>query len=226
MSEATLLPPNATPAERAVEAAAGARMAAIPTPQASLWDPATCPAAILPWLAWAFSVDHWRSSWPEATKRAVIAAAPEVHRLKGTRGAVRRALQAMNARVDLREWFETGGQPYTATATLFARGPNGAPQLSQELVEDLAAAFAGAAPARAHIELIFGVMFPNPMSVAAALVKPAEIIQRRFVRPAERLGAAIAAALLAPAEVLVLTGRTEEEPLYVGTGGPDGEVAA
>jgi phage tail P2-like protein len=82
----SLLPPNASPQEAAIEAAT-ARIADVPVPNASLWTPATCPAALLPWLAWALSVDEWDGTWPEERQRAVIAASVGVHRRKGTRGA-------------------------------------------------------------------------------------------------------------------------------------------
>lgn len=85
----SLLPPNATAIERSIEAATDRP---IPIPIADLWSPADCPAPILPWLAWALSVDHWDAAWPEETKRAVVAASAEVHRHKGTVWAMRRAL--------------------------------------------------------------------------------------------------------------------------------------
>ena len=89
----SLLPPNATAAEVAIEAAA-ARVGAVPVPIRDSWNPATCPAALLPWLGWAFSVDDWDPQWSEERQRAVVAAAVEVHRRKGTRGAVLAALAA------------------------------------------------------------------------------------------------------------------------------------
>ena len=85
---ATLLPPNATPLERALEAD-GAQLGDIPVPIDTLWIPETCPAALLPWLAYSVSVDLWNPDWPESVKRQVIAAAFDVHRIKGTLGAVR-----------------------------------------------------------------------------------------------------------------------------------------
>lgn len=88
-----LLPPSATPAEIAV-AMAAARIGDVPTPLASLWSVCDCPAELLPWLAWAVSVDDWDPDWDDATRRAVIAASIEVHRRKGTIGSIRRALEA------------------------------------------------------------------------------------------------------------------------------------
>jgi len=88
-----LLPPNASELERALEQVT-ARLGEVSVPLRSLWNPQTCPAEILPWLAWSLSVDEWDSSWPEATKREVIARAAELHRRKGTVWAVREALRS------------------------------------------------------------------------------------------------------------------------------------
>lgn len=82
-----LLPATATALERAVSAALD-RAAAIPTPAALMWDPARCPLALLPWLAWALSVDAWDPDWTEAQKRAAIAASVAWHKTKGTRASV------------------------------------------------------------------------------------------------------------------------------------------
>lgn len=91
----SLLPPNASSLERALEAVAAERIEAIEVERLrALWTPADCPAPLLPWLAWALSVDEWDGAWPEATQRAVIAASIDVHRHKGTVAAVRRALAA------------------------------------------------------------------------------------------------------------------------------------
>ncbi len=86
-----LLPPNSTPAERAISNAM-ARAWDVPTPAGLMWDPANIPAAYLPWLAWAVSVDNWDPDWPEEQKRAAIAGSAAWHRIKGTRPAVVTAL--------------------------------------------------------------------------------------------------------------------------------------
>ncbi|WP_073955796.1 phage tail protein I [Thalassospira sp. TSL5-1] len=111
----TLLPPNATDLERALEKTTS-NIDDIDVLIDTLWDPWTCPAAFLPWLAWSFSVDTWDPAWPEMVKRQVIDESYEVHRRKGTRGAVKRALKALNLDpVNIIEWFEKNepGLPYT-----------------------------------------------------------------------------------------------------------------
>jgi phage tail P2-like protein len=72
---------------------ATARVGAVPTPLRYLWNPQTCPAHILPWLGWALSVDNWNADWTEQQKRDTIAASVAVHRVKGTVGALNRALR-------------------------------------------------------------------------------------------------------------------------------------
>ena len=111
---ADLLPPNATAQEKALSEAI-ARLSDVSVPIAELWNPWTCPVLLLPWLAWALSVDEWDSAWSEKQKRATIAAAVQVHRIKGTRGALQRALDALGYTVRIREWFEESptADPFT-----------------------------------------------------------------------------------------------------------------
>jgi phage tail P2-like protein len=87
----SLLPPNATPLEKRI---AGSGFAAPAQIVPTLWDADTCPAALLPWLAWAESVDDWNAEWSEERQRAVIKASRAVHRLKGTPAAIKQALVA------------------------------------------------------------------------------------------------------------------------------------
>ncbi|WP_323957479.1 phage tail protein I [Aeromonas caviae] len=112
MSE--LLPPSATPQERAL-AETAARVSTVPTPARDLWNPDTCPVELLPWLAWAFSLDDWDVTWTEAQQRAAVKASYSVHRYKGTIGSVKDALQALGLGVQVQEWFNQipAGDPYT-----------------------------------------------------------------------------------------------------------------
>jgi phage tail P2-like protein len=89
----SLLPDNATEAELAIEQST-ARIVSAGAPLRPLWNPETCPAELLPWLAWALGVDEWEASWTDERKREVIAASVDVHRHKGTVAAVRRAIAA------------------------------------------------------------------------------------------------------------------------------------
>lgn len=92
---ATLLPPSSTPLERALDQTAAVRLSALPSVVASLWNADTCPAPLLPYLAWAMSVDEWNDGWGVEKKRAVIKESRHIHQHKGTLSAIKRALAAI-----------------------------------------------------------------------------------------------------------------------------------
>ena len=102
---ARLLPGNATELERNA-AEALAQIERVPVPLRDLWNPDTCPVALLPYLAWAFSVDRWSQAWPEAAKRAAIRSAYFIHAHKGTIGALRRVVEPLGFLIEVREWWE------------------------------------------------------------------------------------------------------------------------
>ena len=120
----SLLPPNATAVERAIEAVAAERIDAVPAPQRSLWNPDTCPLPLLPFLAWALSIDDWDPSWPEAVKRQQVRQAIPDHRHKGSAAVVRAAI----ARRDLLagEGIDTGAEP-TGLVEWWQDTPRGQP---------------------------------------------------------------------------------------------------
>jgi phage tail P2-like protein len=122
----SLLPPNASKLERALEAVT-ARIGDVPVPFAPLWDPATCPIDILPWLAWSLSIDFWDPDWPEATKRAQVAASIATHRRKGTAASVRQVIDVYGVGMTLTEWFQKTprGDPFTFTVELPLTGDDG-----------------------------------------------------------------------------------------------------
>lgn len=108
-----LLPPNRTPFEAAVSKTAPLSLDV--EVLRTLWNPWTIPAALLPWLAWALSVDEWDKTWDEATQRRVIAASIGIHRKKGSVAAVRAALTSIGHSSRLIEWWqqEPRGIPHT-----------------------------------------------------------------------------------------------------------------
>lgn len=114
-----MLPPNATAQERA-QAEAIARISAVQMLIRESWNPQLCPASLLPWLAWALSVDEWDTTWTEQEKRDVIEASLMIHRHKGAIGAVRRALTPLGYLVEVVEWWEESpqGDPYTFSVVM------------------------------------------------------------------------------------------------------------
>ena len=157
---ASLLPPNATELERGLEAAT-ARVGAVPFGRMpTLWNPATCPIALLPWLAWSLSVDQWDASWPESMKRDVVATAIDAHRRKGTRASVETVLGRFDALLQVVEWFEASpaAAPHTFDVHLpLVTAPGSAPggdRATAAFAEAVIREVAKVKPLREHLTLV------------------------------------------------------------------------
>ncbi len=108
----SLLPPGSSPLERRL-AQTCSGISDLQVPLRDLWNPATCPVAFLPYLAWAFSVDRWDESWTESVKRRVVQDAFYIHQHKGTTSAVRRVVEPFGFLIRIIEWWQTGETPGT-----------------------------------------------------------------------------------------------------------------
>ncbi|WP_447830052.1 phage tail protein I [Aeromonas salmonicida] len=88
-----LLPPSVT----RLEHLAAATLASNLTPEVitSTRFADTCPAPLLPWLAWARSVDWWELAESEDQQRALIRASFQLHQRKGTPWAIKEALNVL-----------------------------------------------------------------------------------------------------------------------------------
>ncbi|EPF0642573.1 phage tail protein I [Vibrio parahaemolyticus] len=115
----SLLPPNASGLERDIEQVI-VQSTDLPIRIKDLWDPYSCHLSLLPWLAWALSVDEWDDRWPEHIKRQVVQDSFDVHRFKGTPYAVQKALDSLNIKTHLREWWEPDGSQEPGTMTVVA----------------------------------------------------------------------------------------------------------
>lgn len=203
-----LLPPNSTPIERAVDGVAASRLDALAQRVLRRWNPWTCPPKWLGILAWSVSVDSWRQEWPEATKRAVIAASPMVHRLKGTVAAVRTAAEAVAGRATVRiiEWFQPGGSGRPFTALIDVDVTNGAPAT---LPRDIIDAVTGAKPLRTHVEVRLSVTPTIGLQVAALIRRP--VVHARLdllaeIRPSLATGLIVAGLVRRPLIIAHLRG--------------------
>ncbi|MNH90543.1 Phage tail protein [compost metagenome] len=106
MTYQPLLPGNSTLLERRA-AQALAQIQRVPIPLRTLYNPDQCPLPLLPYLAWAFSVDRWDGRWSETAKRAACRAAYYVHSRKGTIGALRRVVEPLGYLIEVVEWWQT-----------------------------------------------------------------------------------------------------------------------
>src|SRR5574344_1255844 len=110
----SILPPNATPLLKDLEQSTASRFPLLYGGVRYLNNPDLCPDYLLPWLAWAVSVDVWSDDWESSQKRATIRQSIQVHKEKGTLGALKRALIVFSyANIDIQEWFNYGGDPFT-----------------------------------------------------------------------------------------------------------------
>ena len=119
MSEASLLPSNRTPLEQAL-AQVSMEKPTLPNVLRRMISPDTCPFELLPWLAIQRSVDRWNPDWSETIKRKVIRDSFEVHKRKGTLGALRRVVEPFADIIDITEWhqLEPMGVPGTFSMSL------------------------------------------------------------------------------------------------------------
>jgi phage tail P2-like protein len=101
----SLLPINASQFERDLETVSS-RIDSLPIDIRDSWNADTCPIDLLPWLAWAFSIDSWKTYWPEHVKRSRVRDALAIQRKKGTRGSVRQVVKSFGAELEFKEWFE------------------------------------------------------------------------------------------------------------------------
>ncbi|MCG7548463.1 phage tail protein I [Pseudoalteromonas sp. Of7M-16] len=187
MSDKSLLPRNSTDLEYQLEQHLSHTReqfdtrTVIPDYIGSQWDPMTCPEALLPWLAWALSVDEWKEDWPVETKRAMIVNSVSVHKHKGTVGAVKRALESLGLEIEFFEWFEDiddvylaphhSGEPHTF---IFIAWANDVPYtsrtvvLDQKLYDAINRVTNQTKPQRAHFDFLVGMKMSSQIAAASS----------------------------------------------------------
>ena len=156
----SVLPPHSTYLERALEIASF--WVVCNSEIIDIWSPTSAPEQFLPWLAWSVSVDEWDENWPVEIKRDVILASHKIHRIKGTRGAVQKALDAMGFEAEITEWWEPGGSgvPYTFEITAYARDVLGAgTQMTPELLARVTRAVEDTKSLRSHFTFVVSDIF-------------------------------------------------------------------
>ncbi|AJQ93227.1 phage tail protein I [Gynuella sunshinyii] len=169
-----LLPPSASSLERNL-AAVAARLSRLPVNIHTLWNGATCPDELLPWLGWAVSTDVWvdnpNDPQEEARRRRdLIRDSAFVHKHKGTRGAVQQALNSFtDANVTLTEWWQQSppGAPYTFHLDLLINNNMlglGSAVFDRKLREVIDAV----KPVRSHYTFTFSTVQTSTLQMAAA----------------------------------------------------------
>lgn len=124
------LPVSASPLARSIAAATAPTLGADAERLRDLWNAGTCPEELLPWLAWALSVDVWQDAWSAEEKRTTIQQSISWHRKKGTPWAVKAALAGIGFpecvlvehRALHEAWLAAGGELLDGAGTLDGTG--------------------------------------------------------------------------------------------------------
>lgn len=166
MNKPSLLPPGSTPLTRAF-AAAMADAEALPVPLRDLWNPDRCPESLLPYLAWALSVDRWDMSWSADIKRRVIKSSFFVHKHKGTIGALRRVVEPLGYLIEVVEWWQA--QPAGPRGTFRLKVGVLDTGITDEMYQELERVIDDAKPLARHlVGLAISLESRGPVYIGAA----------------------------------------------------------
>ena len=146
---------------RALETVA-ARLSTLDLTPLVLYDVANVPASLLPYLAEQFNVlgdAGWDIADTDDERRALIKEAIALHKLKGTRHAVERALDLIGVVAVIVEWWERNpkGVPHTfAIAVSFKDQPVDAPAIDAARQAQIQRVVSFWKPARSHFTMAVG----------------------------------------------------------------------
>lgn len=173
----SLLPPGSSELERNLEQATS-RMADVPVPIRSLWNPDTCPENLLPWLAWSLGLSSWKSYWPVSIKRAMLKEAITIKRKKGTVKSVRDVVSAFGSAVVMKESWQSQppGAPHNFSVVIDVASMGGQP-VTAEFQQDIIDEITRTKPVRSRFNLITGVTCKTEIKLAAVALA---VIYRRL----------------------------------------------
>ncbi|MGS3290662.1 phage tail protein I [Klebsiella michiganensis] len=177
----SLLPPSSTAWMRATDEAT-ARLSSITVALRMVWTPTDCPVDLLPYLAWALSVDRWDKNWPAEKKISAIQQSCWLHQRKGTRAGVRRAIEDMGFSALFTEWFDVSEEPGTFSLEVDVNETG----LTGRSLTELERVVEGTKPVSRHISsFTISTRTDGPFYLGAALL-PGDILT---VYPKEHIAA-------------------------------------
>ncbi len=127
---------------------------------------------VLPYLAYAWSVDEWNDNWSAETQREVIRQSIWVHQRKGTLGAVKRALEAMGYDSDVIEWWQKKPQGKAGTFSIEVHPTKG---LITDTLQQIRAVIDAVKRKSAHYDIYLGITVNAPVCAYAVAVIGVEI---------------------------------------------------
>lgn len=126
-----------------------------PIPIKDLINPDRCPEHLLPYLAWALSVDKWDENWTDTVKRIAIKQSFFIHKHKGTISAIRRVVEPIGYLAEVKEWWQENpqGTPGTFQLTIDV-SENG---LNEETYNELVRLVDDVKPVSRHLTLAISI---------------------------------------------------------------------
>ena len=154
----------------------------IPHPIRDLWNPQTCPLHLLPYLAWARSVDYWSDEWPEQVKRDVVAAAYYNHKHKGTISALERVASIFGLKIKITEWWQANPQGVPGTFGITVLSENAV--IGEVEFKELVRLFSETKPVSRHISVLtVGVITRGRLNTSAATLRADTVTIYPYIKP-------------------------------------------
>lgn len=116
-------------------------------------------------LAKQYDVEPWRDSWNVTLKRNVLKTAIADKRKKGTRFAVKQALESLGSAASIVEWFEKEPKGEPHTFTVYATQPEYGDVIPAEMQEDLLIMVDDAKPLRSHYNFVLQESFKGNLGL-------------------------------------------------------------
>lgn len=141
---------------------------------ADLINPEKCPEHLLPYLAWAFSVDKWDEDWTEEIKRLTIKHAFFIHKHKGTIAAIKRVIEPVGYLLELKEWWQE--TPLAEAGTFKMSVEVSEFGLNQETYNELVRLIEDVKPVSRHLKQLSIAITPSGIAQAFLGLYSSEIM--------------------------------------------------
>lgn len=128
---------------------------------------------LLPWLGWSLSIDSWDDNWSLDIKRKMIRNSILLHKTKGTRGSIKRALEILGLTVKIVEWWEINPQlePHTFQLTAYLNDNITQDKtiiITKDTQKKLINLINSVKPLRSHLNFRLGVSFESQLFYCAS----------------------------------------------------------
>ena len=164
----SLLPINASKLLKDLERS-GLKISYLEAKNKDVLSPDKLGIDILPWLAWSLSIDSWSDDWSSDVKREMVKNSISLHRIKGTKKAIKQALDIVGVFGDIVEWWEVTPKmiPHSFNITTYLNdnlNENSDVIIDLDTQKKLINLIENVKPARSHFNFKLGVRFESQVS--------------------------------------------------------------